>query len=243
MKIVLAPVTYRYLEKLTAWGIGQLLSCPEPKFFQVGNTPDAEIARARSQVASDFLRTESYDALMFLDDDIAFSPADAVKLAKHIENGKDIVGGAYVTKSPVPNLASRLYDHQTVSFTPEAKAVEIMYLAAGFSMISRKVFQKLSERLPLCFAGMTSAKSFWPFYQTMLKSSRNRILGKKQTEYLSEDFAFCERARDAGFKIWLDPSIRLKHIGAYAYTLEDMKIFENGKAPITEINVTKEVAM
>ncbi len=40
--------------------------------------------------------------------------------------------------------------------------------------------------------------------------------------YLSEDWAFCQRARDAGFDCWLDPSIRLGHMGQTMYTLEDL---------------------
>ena len=39
--------------------------------------------------------------------------------------------------------------------------------------------------------------------------------------YLAEDFAFSERARQAGFKIWADTTIRLKHIGSYGYSWED----------------------
>ncbi len=39
--------------------------------------------------------------------------------------------------------------------------------------------------------------------------------------YLAEDYAFCERARQCGFKIMADTSIRLWHIGEYAYGWED----------------------
>jgi hypothetical protein len=42
-----------------------------------------------------------------------------------------------------------------------------------------------------------------------------------QTLHLSEDWAFCERAKQAGFKVLLDPTIRLTHWGTYGYTLED----------------------
>jgi hypothetical protein len=39
--------------------------------------------------------------------------------------------------------------------------------------------------------------------------------------YLAEDFAFCERARQCGYKIWADTRVRLTHIGSYAYTWEE----------------------
>ena len=38
---------------------------------------------------------------------------------------------------------------------------------------------------------------------------------------MGEDYAFCERARHCGFKIMADTSIRLWHIGEYAYGWED----------------------
>jgi hypothetical protein len=39
--------------------------------------------------------------------------------------------------------------------------------------------------------------------------------------YLAEDFAFSERARQCGYKIWADTRVRLTHIGSYAYTWEE----------------------
>lgn len=38
---------------------------------------------------------------------------------------------------------------------------------------------------------------------------------------MGEDYAFCERARQCGYKIMADTSIRLWHIGEYAYGWED----------------------
>jgi hypothetical protein len=35
--------------------------------------------------------------------------------------------------------------------------------------------------------------------------------------FLSEDYYFCARAREAGFRIMMDPTVRLKHWGQYPY--------------------------
>ncbi len=43
----------------------------------------------------------------------------------------------------------------------------------------------------------------------------------KRYWYLSEDFAFSHRARQAGYKIYADSTIRLGHIGRYTYAWED----------------------
>ena len=39
--------------------------------------------------------------------------------------------------------------------------------------------------------------------------------------YLADDFSFCERARQCGYKIMADASIRLWHLGEHAYGWED----------------------
>ena len=39
--------------------------------------------------------------------------------------------------------------------------------------------------------------------------------------YLAEDYAFCKRARDCGFRIFADTTIRLWHVGTYRYGWED----------------------
>jgi GT2 family glycosyltransferase len=30
---------------------------------------------------------------------------------------------------------------------------------------------------------------------------------------IGEDFLFCDRAREAGFEVWVDPTIKLGHMG------------------------------
>jgi hypothetical protein len=40
--------------------------------------------------------------------------------------------------------------------------------------------------------------------------------------YMSEDYSFCWRAREAGHKVMLDTSIRLWHVGSYTYGWEDV---------------------
>ncbi|KKM80817.1 hypothetical protein LCGC14_1335930, partial [marine sediment metagenome] len=42
-------------------------------------------------------------------------------------------------------------------------------------------------------------------------------------EYVSEDWAFDQRARELGYSIWADPTIKLGHMGNYVYTLKDYK--------------------
>jgi GT2 family glycosyltransferase len=42
---------------------------------------------------------------------------------------------------------------------------------------------------------------------------------------ISEDYSFCMRAREAGFKIWIDPRLTLVHLGTYGYGMSDFYNF------------------
>jgi hypothetical protein len=39
--------------------------------------------------------------------------------------------------------------------------------------------------------------------------------------YLGEDYAFCERAHQAGYQVFADTTIRVDHLGTYRYSWED----------------------
>lgn len=234
MKIIVARPGYRPIHPLAEWAMSQLLTCPEPKFFPSNQKPIAAIDVARNIIASDFFRSEEFDSLLFLDDDIVFDPKDMVKLAKHIEDGKSVVGAAYATKSKKPSIAARFFDNQTVEFNKDSKPVKIKYLPGGCIMISRKVLGKLVEKLPLC--NFSEPISFWPFFQPMVKHTRMGIF-KSHNDYLTEDYSFMERAQESGFDIWLDPSIRLSHVGTKLYTLES--VFDEEVKEMSNIKITQ----
>ncbi len=39
----------------------------------------------------------------------------------------------------------------------------------------------------------------------------------KDNSYVGEDYLFCDRARAAGFQVWVDPTIKLGHMGVQEY--------------------------
>lgn len=71
--------------------------------------------------------------------------------------------------------------------------------------------------VPLCYGNDVEEMHWWPFfYAFWIDGQRGDI------EPLSEDYAFGERARWLGFKVWLDQSIELFHLGQYAYCVSNM---------------------
>ena len=178
---------------------------------------DALISRARSIIGSAFLRSEA-DVLLSIDSDIWFRPQDAISLAEKAME-YDIVAAMYMTRSLQTQPALMLPDEPVV-FAADQEPLEAPFVSTGFVAVNKRVFQKLSEELPLCHKGWMDRgvdTSFWPFYMpfTIPWEGEGHM-------YLSEDWAFCQRAKEAGFKVWLDPSISLGHMGSYMFTLEDL---------------------
>ena len=178
---------------------------------------DAAVDRARSIVGSAFLRSDA-DVLLTIDSDIWFRPQDAIKLFEEAM-ASDVMVGLYMTRNLATQPAVILPVDTDVVFAADSQPVEVPFAAAGFMAIHRRVFEKLSEDLPLCHKDWTNRgadTSFWPFYLPMTIPSDDEVI------YATEDFAFSKRIKEAGFGLWLDPSIRLGHMGTVMFTLEDI---------------------
>lgn len=179
---------------------------------------DALVDRARNIAASMFLRSDA-DVFLTIDADIWFRPEDALKLCEEaVEYG--IIGALYVTRAKHPQPALMLPQDKEVEFVAWAKPEPVPFVSTGFLAVHRRVFDRLARRLPLCHKEWTDRgedTSFWPFYMPYVIPWQG-----DGNLYLSEDWAFCERAKESGFVCWLDPSIRLGHYGEVLLTMEDI---------------------
>lgn len=176
---------------------------------------DALVSRARSIAASHFLRSDC-DVMLSIDSDIWFQAEDAIALCEKALAGYDIIGGIYATRSMQTQPALMLKDDEEVIFSPESEPKEARFIPTGFTAVARAPFEALSKTLPYCHQGWGHT-AFWPFYMPYcIEWPGDGYI------YLSEDWAFCQRAMDAGFTCWVDPSVRLGHTGNYMFTLEDL---------------------
>ena len=92
----------------------------------------------------------------------------------------------------------------------------VEYAGTGFMMIARPVFEKMKKEFEVDARNALEyetkdGKTAWAFFDTELRNGC----------YLSEDYLFCERWRDMGGSIWMDPTVRLLHHGAFAYGAEE----------------------
>jgi hypothetical protein len=81
-------------------------------------------------------------------------------------------------------------------------------VATGFMMIQRQVFESLRDLHPE-----------WEHKDTNSDNMLYAYFDFKLTRegYIGEDFLFCDRAREAGFTVWIDPTIALGHMGIHEF--------------------------
>lgn len=171
---------------------------------------DALIDRARAKAASDWYRNDTTDVFLMIDDDIVFQPEDAARVVELAREKRSIACGAY----PVGDgghMASRGWPGQELHWGPKFEPVEIRWPATGFMAVHRDVIAAIVQTMDLCYP--TQIDAFWPMFQPF-------PLGEN---YLSEDYAFGERALDLGFKTWMDPKTILHHLKIQALSVLNMR--------------------
>lgn len=156
--------------------------------------------------------------LMWIDADIEWKPEDIMKL---VMEDKDIIGGYYPCKTYPLQQASSIKTHNKEDVETDT-LVETTYVATGFMLIKREVCEKMHEHY------MPDLKFF---YSSQTHRDRRYvdvfapIIDKeKQDLYLTEDYAFCERAKKIGFKCWMSKRVQLGHVmGSWVFSNEAEK--------------------
>ena len=214
MKIFVGSCIWREVAAEHHKALIPLLRQPNVQYGpQVG---DALIERARGISATYFLRQTDADVHLSIDSDIVgFTVEDTLKLCELAEE-YGIVGGSYVCRSasrtfPASHYAADVRVEHAFDHTP----VPVKWCATGFLAVHRRVFERLAEDLPLLHRSQLWAfHNFYGPFEYEDADTGEPIL-------LSEDYAFCERARRVGFESYIDPAVRLGHLGSYVYRLED----------------------
>ena len=165
-------------------------------------------------MATDALR-EGFEETMWIDADIGFDPDAVDRLRSH---DVPIVCGIY------PRKGQRVLSCHVMPGTPNlvfgqgGGLVEILYAGAGFLLVRRPVYLDLFRQLELAVCNERFGRPLIPFFQPAVRPDDDG------SWYLAEDWAFCDRARRSGYRIMADTTIRVWHLGTYAYGWEDAGI-------------------
>lgn len=171
----------------------------------------AAIDRTRCEAATAALR-DGFDELMWIDSDIAFEPDDVDRLRHH---GVPIAAGAYAKKAA---RALALYPEpgtKQLQMGEGGGLVKVRYVGAGFLLVRKAAFDAVEQHFGLPTCNAQFGAPLVPYFLPMAVASDGGYW------YLGEDYAFCERARQAGIATMVDTTIRLGHVGSYVYGWED----------------------
>jgi hypothetical protein len=144
-----------------------------------------------------------------------FDPAAVDQIRAH---GLPLCCGIYPQKGRRALTCHIMPGTPKLTFGRAGGLVEVLYGATGFMHVRREVYLKIQHQLALPLANERFGSPMIPFFYPLLHPKEDGIW------YLAEDFAFCQRARQCGYKIIADTSIRLWHIGTYTYGWEDSGI-------------------
>jgi hypothetical protein len=222
-RVYLGSAYGRYLEPDHLQSLIRMLRYPV-MFAPTWN--DALLCRARSKTATHFLTETDYDVHVSIDSDIVFDPASVLQIAQQAHDTGGIVAGLYVTRAggALCRPTSIFETDVPIEFGTDPTPVPVKWAATGFMATPRIVFETLARDMPLCHPN-----EFWKFFPLYMPLI---VDGENGPEYLSEDFSLCERARRAGFQVYLNPAVRLLHLGQYPFSISDLGQPERTAQPV-----------
>lgn len=166
------------------------------------------ISKARNKLIRNFMESDCTDFL-FVDADVIIN-VEAVTRLLALSSDKDVVAGTYPRRADDAKFFLDFYlsDDKQLEFD-ENGLMRVESAPTGFMLIRRHVIQHMMDTHPEWqYAGDGDGEIEYAIFDFLLIDG----------QYIGEDYAFCRRAREEGFKIYLDPMISLPHIGTKEFT-------------------------
>lgn len=175
---------------------------------------NAIIGDCRAKIVAGFLENPDFTHLVMVDHDVSWNTGALVRL---IEHNVDLVCGMYPQRSdPLTfNFRSPMDAGEGLEVDPNSKLIEVWGVPAGFICLKREMLQKMVEAYPetafMCEAGKYTDGSVRPRMKAWALFDPYRVPNTDMK--LGEDYAFCQRWRDIGGKVYVDPYIAMGHTG------------------------------
>jgi hypothetical protein len=156
----------------------------------------ADVLRGENQ--KPFNGQVEYTHLMWIDSDIIFKPQHFQKLLDH---DKDVVSGIYMMGNQIHFATVEKWDEEyfkkngafqfwtNEDIKNKEGLIEVAYCGFGFVLIKKGVFEKIT----------------YPWFRPIFYKI------DKAYDFCSEDTAICKLIQEAGFKIYVDPKLRVLH--------------------------------
>ena len=181
------------------------------------------VTHGRNLLTAGFLDS-GFDYMLFVDADVEFKPEAVMRM---LVPEKDIICTPYRNKEDpwISRYSVKFKDKDNIKIL-EWDLVEIEEGPAGLMLIHRRVFEKLMDKHPELKVNFNKAtrekmnkeigavedainRYMYNFWDTTFRLDTG--------EWKGEDLAFCELAREAGFKIYANLDSWTTHHGSYGW--------------------------
>lgn len=182
---------------------------------------DSLISRARNIICQRFLDSGS-KVLIFIDDDMVFTPEAFFRVTDKCIARGGVWAPVVCTKGQGdvrPVSAPEVAGEYAVGKGGGEVAAKVL---GGGGMCIHRMSLELLEALSPGVSSPHGAYSMW------FEASKG-----EDGRYLSEDHAFCAKARQMGVEMTLDLGASMGHIGNYAYDYRDVGVARGAEAPRT----------
>lgn len=194
------------IEAQTSLSITQAITAIAGKGFKVHYqhwVGDSILSNARNVLLGMFLQSR-FEKFLMWDGDVVADPEQTLRLIGH-EQG--FVAGVPRFKTldeqyPVTFLPGELW-------TTEDGLLEVKRAPLGFAVLTRDAAEKLVahvERPYRCH--LAPEVQCYAVFETPFLNG----------DIVGEDYLFCDRMREAGIGIWVDPYLELGHVGKHNFT-------------------------
>lgn len=232
----------------------------DAKLFFIFN--ESLITRARNYLADEFIRSD-FDYLMFIDSDIHFDATDVLTMMHYAANNEnmEVLCGPYPKKTIAWEKIKAAVDKGFADNNPGVleefvgdyvfnpvdgikemridEPVQVKEGGTGFMLVQRPAFAKMDAAYPellykpdhLRTKNFDGAREIMAYFDTVIDPVSKR--------YLSEDYMFCQWARNAGSQVWMLPWIKLKHAGSYIFGGSLAAIAAAGVSPTSDSRAVK----
>lgn len=173
----------------------------------------ADLEDARNCLISQFHVSKQFDKVLFLDDDVSWSPGAVERLVSH---PVDFVFGAYPRRAEGEGFSVRTFPGPIECVDPATGAphprglIKVAGGPAGMMMLSRAAVTKLVE----------AQADDW-YHQPKVEGGKAWNIWEFDTidhERIAEDMNLCRKWRALGGDVWCDPHITLHHHGKKTYS-------------------------
>jgi len=203
---------------------------------------DPYLAKVRNLLVSTCLkRFPAATDLFFLDADLEW---DAPSVLRSVQHPADIVAGVYPKKTDKPDFPCDLMaEKESGKLIEKDGLYRAVMVPTGFLRVRRHVYAAMAAQSLRYQDGTGNNEECWNIFEMGFHAEKqpNGMDG----QWWGEDYAWCRKAQEMGYEIYVDPNVVFGHRGAKTWRYEfkhAVESYRDGKAEVKDRRVPEGAA-